>query len=143
MVGWFFPSAPVLPECGLPAHVRAEASGQGRHHVVLSQVSRGTEDVSQSVEAGSTEGRTAQQDMPREVRFLVAHRAAGRWACAVVAARAGVCWAATDAVHVLRRAAPVASQQLMDVHRGLAAGAADRARERVVSVDFAVPAVRP
>ena len=81
------------PECGLSALMlerKPAAKAATTSSCRRSKISGGTEDVPQCVEADSTDGRTAQQDMPREVRLLVAHRAAGRWAYAVVAARAGV-----------------------------------------------------
>ena len=80
------------------------------------------------MEATSAEARAPQRDVPWGVRLLVAHQASGRWAPDVGAARAGGGWAASDAVKVLGRLAPVARPQLVRVDRGLAAVAAVRSR---------------
>ena len=90
---------------------------QGRHDVVAPHILRTGGDGAHQPESGLHQGRAAQEDVPRSVRLLPAY-----WRSAVavrvLAPRAAPRGALPDPVPPLGRAGPVASSQLVNVHRG-------------------------
>ena len=115
---------------------------QGRHDVVAPHVLRAGGDCAQQPESGPHQGRAAQEDMSRCVRLLSAYWAEVCAAMRVLALRAAPGGALPDPVPPLGGAGPVASSQLVNVHRGCSISPGD-GRQEARTHQLTVPPGRP